>query len=241
MQIKRTQAGYIAFYQSELKSITPDWFTFDYWQELGAVTGSSKGRYTTWFVSPQSIVPAPTAEWVLRHYYRGGLMEKFSRDAYLYTGLKRTRAIAEFSLLARLHEEGFAVPKPIAAQVQRSGIHYRADIIIERIEGAQDLVAKLAASEMSQEEWQALGAQIAKFHQRGVYHADLNAKNILISDHGFTLIDFDRGEIRPPSPKWQQANLDRLLRSFNKEKNKLPALQFNERNWQQLLAGYRKS
>ncbi len=237
MQIKRTEAGYITFCHSELKSITPDWFTVDYWQDLGAVTGSSTGRYTTWFVSPKSIVPS-TAQWVLRHYYRGGLMEKFSRDLYLYTGLKRTRAFAELKLLVQLHQEGFAVPRPIAAQIVRCGLHYRADIIIERIEGAQDLVAKLTETPMSEDEWQALGAQIAKFHQRGVYHADLNAKNILISETGFTLIDFDRGELRKPTEKWQQANLERLLRSFRKEKNKLPSLQFTEENWQQLLTGY---
>ncbi len=237
MQIKRTEAGYITFCHSELKSITPDWFTVDYWQDLGAVTGSSSGRYTTWFIDPQSIVSS-NAQWVLRHYYRGGLMGKLSRDLYLYTGLRWTRAFAELKLLSQLYREGFAVPKPIAAQVIRYGIYYRADIIIERVDGAQDLVAKLTDTSMSADEWQALGTQIAKFHQRGVYHADLNAKNILISDAGFTLIDFDRGELRKPTKKWQRANLNRLLRSFRKEKNKLPSLQFTEDDWQQLLVGY---
>ncbi|MCE9680434.1 3-deoxy-D-manno-octulosonic acid kinase [Shewanella sp. AS1] len=237
MQIKATETGHIAYCQPEVKPITPDWFTFDYWQDLGNISGSSTGRYTTWFIKPAPIVHTQT-QWVLRHYYRGGLMEKFSRDAYLYTGLHRTRAITELKLLALLHSEGFAVPKPIAAQVQRSGIHYRGDIIIERIQGAQDLLAQLSDSPMSDSLWQKLGALIATFHQRGVYHADLNIKNILICDDTFTLIDFDRGAIRPPAKKWQQANLDRLLRSFNKEKGKLPSLHFTEQNWQQLLTGY---
>lgn len=240
MQLKPTDAGYIAFRHPSLKAITPDWFTFDYWQELGAVTGSSKGRYTTWFVKPHPLVSTENEEWVLRHYYRGGMMEKVSRDAYLYTGLKRCRAIAEFTLLERLFEEGFAVPEPVAAQIKRSGIHYRGDIIIKRIPGAQDLVAVLSKTPMSEAQWQALGASIAKFHRRGVYHADLNAKNILLADDTFTLIDFDRGEIRSPDSKWQQANLDRLLRSFKKEQGKLPSLHFTEENWQQLLIGYAK-
>ncbi|WP_394229792.1 3-deoxy-D-manno-octulosonic acid kinase [Shewanella colwelliana] len=238
MQIKPTDAGFIAFCQPALKSITPDWFTVDYWQDIGCVTGSSKGRYTTWFVNPSAVTNNYNSQWVLRHYYRGGLIEKVSRDAYLYTGLNRTRAIAELKLLEQLFDEGFAVPKPIAAQIQRSGIHYRGDIIIERVEGAQDLVAQLSKLPMTAQQWQALGQLIAKFHQRGVYHADLNAKNILISGDDFTLIDFDRGEIRPPSPSWQQANLARLLRSFNKEKAKLASLHFSEPDWQQLLAGY---
>lgn len=238
MQIKRTDAGYIAFCEPELKPITPDWFTFDYWQDLGDITGSSTGRYTTWFVDPQHITRHKKAQWVLRHYYRGGVMAKFNRDSYLYTGLKRTRAIAELTLLEQLFNEGFAVPKPVAAQIQRHGMHYRGDIIIERIEGAQDLVAQLSHAPMTDAQWQALGKLIATFHQRGVYHADLNAKNILIGNDNFTLIDFDRGELRTPSPKWQQANLDRLLRSFNKEKTKLATLHFNDHNWQQLMAGY---
>lgn len=240
MQIKPTDAGYIAFCQPELKPITPDWFTFDYWQEMGGITGSSKGRYTTWFINPQPITSDAKVQWVLRHYYRGGMMEKISHDAYLYTGLKRTRAFAELKLLELLFSEGFAVPKPVAAQIQRSGMHYRGDIIIERVEGAQDLVAQLSKAPLSDHQWQTLGALIAKFHRRGVYHADLNAKNILIETDNFTLIDFDRGEIRTPSPKWQQANLDRLLRSFNKEKNKLPSLHFSEQHWQALLTGYSK-
>ncbi|MXR69649.1 3-deoxy-D-manno-octulosonic acid kinase [Shewanella insulae] len=238
MQIKPTDAGCIVFSQASLKAITPDWFTFDYWQDLGAITGSSTGRYTTWFINPHPLSQVPGEEWVLRHYYRGGMMEKFSRDAYLYTGLKRCRAIAEFNLLELLFKEGFAVPEPVAAQIQRSGPYYRGDIIIKRIPGARDLVAELNQAPMSNDKWQALGACIAKFHRRGVYHADLNAKNILLAGETFTLIDFDRGALKKLDSKWQQANLARLLRSFNKEKGKAPELHFTQENWQQLLAGY---
>ncbi|WP_394148023.1 3-deoxy-D-manno-octulosonic acid kinase [Shewanella atlantica] len=237
MQIKQTSSGAIAFCDTTPSSISTQWFTYDYWQKLSAITGSSKGRYTTWFVKPDT-AETGESEWVLRHYYRGGLMEKLSKDAYLYTGLKHTRAVAELSLLELLYGEGFEVPKPIAANVERSGLSYRADIIIERVEGAQDLVAKLSKSPMSETQWQRLGACIAKFHQRGVYHADLNAKNILITDDKFYLIDFDRGEIRKPNPKWQGANLERLLRSFRKELAKLPTLAFSESNWQSLMQGY---
>ncbi|WP_076413164.1 3-deoxy-D-manno-octulosonic acid kinase [Shewanella sp. UCD-KL12] len=238
MQIKHTPLGHIAFCPPTSDAITNEWFTVEHWQKLSAVTGSSKGRYTTWFVKPQS---SEQSEWVLRHYYRGGLIEKISKDSYLYTGLKRTRAVAELALLEQLYSEGFNVPRPVAANVERCGVHYRADIIIERVEGAQDLVAKLSQEPMSSTQWQDLGSCIAKFHQRGVYHADLNAKNILITDNKFYLIDFDRGELRQPSPKWQGANLERLLRSFRKELTKLPSLAFTESDWQELILGYSKT
>ncbi|WP_077755504.1 3-deoxy-D-manno-octulosonic acid kinase [Shewanella psychrophila] len=246
MQIKQTSRGAIAYCVTAAQASTTEWFDVSFWQEKSAVTGSSKGRYTTWFVkpalqAPQNEEPADKeSEWVLRHYYRGGLIEKLSKDKYLFTGLHKTRAVAELALLTQLFNEGFAVPRPIAANVERSGLYYRADIIIERVEGAQDLVAKLSKEVMTDDQWQQLGHCISKFHQRGVYHADLNAKNILITDDEFYLIDFDRGEVRAPNAKWQGANLERLLRSFNKEKGKLPSLAFTESDWQSLMKGYSK-
>lgn len=249
IQIIKTAHGHIALCQDTPPTLTPAWFTVDFWQQKQAVVGSSKGRYTTWFVAHEQ------HHWVLRHYWRGGLMAKFSQDAYPYTGLENTRAIAELRLLDVLYREGFAVPKPVAANIVRDGLFYRADIIIERVEGAEDLVAKLSKGAMTDSQWQNLGGAIAKFHQRGVYHADLNAKNILIAPNAklskradkkefnealeaFYLIDFDRGVFITPQQKWQQANLARLLRSFKKEQAKLPQLAFTDANWLSLQQGY---
>lgn len=237
MKFKKTAKGSIAYCQHTPSSIEPNWFGADFWRQQSAITGSSKGRYTTWFVDA-NCVDKEQNQWVLRHYYRGGLIEKISRDRYLFTGLEKTRAVAELALLETLYEQGFSVPKPIAANVERSGIFYRADLIIERVEGAEDLVARLSKAAMSDALWLVLGETIAKFHNHGVYHADLNAKNILICDDKFYLIDFDRGELRKPNSQWQQANMSRLLRSFRKELGKLPTLAFNEDNWQQLHQGY---
>ncbi|GIU22791.1 3-deoxy-D-manno-octulosonic acid kinase [Shewanella sp. MBTL60-007] len=237
MKFKKTAKGSIAYCQHTPSSIEPSWFGADFWRQHSAITGSSKGRYTTWFVDASRIASEQN-QWVLRHYYRGGLIEKISRDQYLFTGLEKTRAVAELALLETLFEQGFAVPKPIAANVERSGLFYRADLIIERVEGAEDLVARLSKSAMSDEQWQTLGETIAQFHNHGVYHADLNAKNILICADKFYLIDFDRGELRQTNSQWQQANMSRLLRSFRKELGKLSTLAFDEGNWQQLHQAY---
>ncbi|WP_434930760.1 3-deoxy-D-manno-octulosonic acid kinase [Shewanella sp. HL-SH5] len=236
MQLKSIPNGVIAWCPPSAAQLTVDSFTVEHWQANDAVVGQSKGRYTTWFV--QTGAEHQQQQWVLRHYWRGGLMEKFSRDAYFYTGLARTRAYAELALLELLYQEGFAVPNPIAAKIERFGFWYRADIIIERVAGAKDLVAHLTNQPLTEAQWHALGQTIAKFHLRGVYHADLNAKNILISGDSFSLIDFDRGEIKSPQKQWQQANLQRLLRSFNKEQTKQPTLPFTTENWQQLIQGY---
>lgn len=226
----------VIFCQANCNALIPEMFDVAYWQQKDAVIGESKGRYTTWFVQTDKQYDAQ--QWVLRHYWRGGLIGKFCKDSYFYTGLEHTRAYGELAILNTLHQEGFSVPKPIAAKVERMGFWYRADIIIERVSGAKDLVAHLNKQALSDIDWQALGKTIAKFHQRGVYHADLNAKNILLADDMFYLIDFDRGELRSPQSSWQQANLQRLLRSFRKELNKQTIQHFNDDNWQQLLAGY---
>lgn len=237
MKLKKTDNGHIAYSEGTPSSISRDWFNVEFWQQKSAVAGSSKGRYTTWFLRAQA-VDAGRADWVLRHYYRGGLIEKLSKDSYFFSGLNKTRALAELALLETLYAEDFAVPRPIGANIERSGLFYRADIIIERVEGAEDLVARLSKTPMTAQQWQALGHCIAGFHRRGVYHADLNAKNILIAADKFYLIDFDRGELRKADPRWQQSNMNRLLRSFRKEASKRPALAFSEENWQQLLQGY---
>ena len=212
--------------------LSPNWFEPDFWQQQNAVFGTSCGRYTTWFVQHES------EQWVLRHYWRGGAIARLSKDKYCYLGLQRTRAAAELTLLNTLWIEGYPVPKPIAARVIHHGLFYQADILIEKIPEARDLVDILERQSLDDTQWQALGACIAKFHQRGVYHADLNAKNIMLNPQGFHLIDFDRGAIKPANHQWQQANLARLLRSFTKEKTKQPKLNFSDSAWMQLLKGY---
>ncbi|MFT5789612.1 MAG: 3-deoxy-D-manno-octulosonic acid kinase [Shewanella sp.] len=237
MKFKKTATGSIAYCEHTPQDIEVSWFGVDFWREHSAVTGSSKGRYTTWFVDANKIA-ATQHQWVLRHYYRGGLIEKISRDQYFFTGLARTRAVAELALLETLYQQGLPVPKPIAANVEHSGLRYRADLIIERVDGAEDLVARLSKISMTSEQWQSLGKCIARFHNHGVYHADLNAKNILIAAEEFYLIDFDRCDIRTPKADWQQSNMDRLLRSFRKELAKLPQLSFTEADWQHLHKAY---
>ncbi|WP_298774959.1 3-deoxy-D-manno-octulosonic acid kinase [uncultured Shewanella sp.] len=232
MQLIKTDIGYIAFHNDLLETPSQAWFNVEFWRKKQAITGSSQGRYTTWFMKYID------KEWVLRHYYRGGLIEKISHDKYLFCGLNKTRPITEFQLLDTLYNEGFAVPKPIAANITKHGPFYRGDLIIERIKEAQDLLARLESSPMTDQEWYTLGSCIALFHKRGVFHADLNAKNILLAKSQFYLIDFDRGAIKKANTSWKQANLKRLLRSFNKEKGKSPTLAFTFDNWQQLLKGY---
>ena len=71
------QANVSCFYDSsEIANFSPDMLSARYWQENNAVTGTAQGRGTTWFVQHGN--NAQAKQWVLRHYYRGGLIGKIS-------------------------------------------------------------------------------------------------------------------------------------------------------------------
>jgi len=219
-------------------SMLLDWFEADFWRGQNKIVGQSKGRHITWFIQPPAAFDE--SEWVLRHYYRGGMIAKLIYDQFLYTGIRRTRSFREITLLNAMRELALPVPKPIGARVLKSGLFYRADLLMEKID-ARDLVAHLTRSPLSAQVWQQIGRVIGRFHQQGIYHSDLNARNILIDpEHKIWLIDFDRCEMRVPKSKWQQQNLQRLQRSLIKEKSLSNSLHFEQSDWDSLLLGYRK-
>src|SRR5690625_2938237 len=98
------------------------------------------GRQAAWFID------ADFGRAVLRHYRRGGLVARLSKDRYIWRSAKTTRSFAEFYILARMHSKNLPVPRPLAAAYWRSGISYRAAIMIERIEQARTLTEVIQAS-----------------------------------------------------------------------------------------------
>jgi len=246
-----------SLYNHELiSSFTPEMLTPNYWQARNAITGTAQGRGTTWFIryvadisktNTKSDNEQQTQHWVLRHYYRGGLIGKLINDSYLFTGIKNTRAMREFALLEQLQHWQLPAPKPVACNVSRHGLFglcYRANLLSSRIEDAQDLVAILSKENINDELWLKIGATIKRFHNHGIYHHDLNAHNILINEaQEVYLIDFDRGELRNTNKKssesdWKESNMSRLKRSFYKELHQLADFNFTDNHWQMLLSGY---
>lgn len=224
---------YCLFNSDIVSTFTQDFFSPAYWQSFDAITGTATGRGTTYFIRHHN------NHWVLKHYYRGGLIGKLNKDSYLFTGIENTRAVKEFRLLQWMVSQHLPVPIPVACQINKSLFTYQADLITSRIENARDLVTILQTEVVDETTWQQIGQTIARFHQLGVYHDDLNCHNILLNEEGeIFIIDFDRGEKRTPDKVWQQANLDRLLRSFNKELNRLTSFTWQESQWQALIKGY---
>ncbi len=209
-----------------------------FWQQQDRIVGSAKGRGTTWFIRSKDLFGVNVA---LRHYYRGGLFGKIIKDQYPFWGLNKTRSFAEFLLLKKMYDSGLPVPQPIAARVVKSGLYYRADLLSERIENAQDLTTLLQKSPLAPPHWQAIGRLIRQLHDLQICHTDLNAHNILWQAESQQpwLIDFDKC-FEKQGAGWKKGNLQRLYRSFQKEIKRMGIL-FSEGNWANLLKGYEQT
>jgi len=230
---KKNKSGYILYDAERVEN--PELLGFDakYWAERSAIIGFAEGRGTTFFIQYLGL------DYVLRHYLRGGLIAKYFEDDYIWTGLSRTRAWRELRLLAHMREIGLPVPQPVACRVKRRGLVYKADLMTRRIMNASTLVEQLGRHPLAEGYWVALGGLIRRFHQKGIWHADLNANNVMLDSGGrFYLIDFDRGKIRKSNHKWKNANLQRLQRSLLKVKNLQPQFYFEESDWLKLIKGY---
>lgn len=209
-----------------------------FWQQQQRILGAAKGRGTTWFVRSEDLFGVNCA---LRHYYRGGLWGKFNKDQYRFSSLEHTRSFAEFRLLEQLRQAGLPVPKPIGARVEKLAWgFYRADILTEKVENAQDLTALLQHSTLTAQGWQQIGSLIRRLHNLQICHTDLNAHNLLVQQlegqQKYWLLDFDKCG-QKSGDFWKAENLQRLLRSFNKEIKRLN-IRFTPQNWQDLLSGY---
>lgn len=226
-------AGAILFDAEASPQVGHDWFAPDYWRERGALHTQAGGR------GGVAIVATPVGECVLRHYRRGGLVAALMGDRYLWTGAGRTRPFAEFRLLAEIARLELPGPAVVAARYCRHGMFYSADLITRRIVDARTLAECLAAGRLDGELAEEVGALVARFHRAGVWHADLNAHNVLVAPDELYLIDFDRGRMRIPSVAWQQANLQRLRRSLLKLGAAADGeAAFEKRIWQPLLYRY---
>lgn len=225
--------GAILFDAEVSPQVGHDWFAPDYWRERGALRTQAGGR------GGVAIVATPVGECVLRHYRRGGLVAALMGDRYLWTGADRTRPFAEFRLLAEIARLELPGPEVVAARYCRHGLYYVADLITRRIVDAQTLAECLAAGRLDGELAEEVGALVARFHRDGVWHADLNAHNVLVTPGALYLIDFDRGRMRIPATAWQQANLQRLRRSLLKLGAAAGGEAAFEKNiWQPLLHRY---
>ncbi len=177
---------------------------------------------------------------VLKHYQRGGKIAALMGDKYIGADCNKSRSFREWRLLTQMCEMELPVPTPVAASCVKHGMLYRADLITRQLNNVVTLADYLLESECDAASWRAVGCCIRRFHDASVYHADLNARNILLNaeNSNVYLIDFDKGSIRYLGEAWKSSNLARLQRSLLKFKSLNTVFHFSQHNWDALLNGY---
>lgn len=247
-----------------MDALRPLWSPLDP-QQLAPVHAAEFPGQSIWFnpawmaaASPDVFEPTPEAltlatgsgrgqahrihlqgrEAVLRHYRRGGVVARISKNRFAPRALVQSRAMAEYSLLRLMHAWALPVPEPVASRQLRHAWGYGADILVAMIPDTRNVVQALVLAPLAPAAWQALGRAIRLLHDRQVFHSDLNAHNLLIDDqHHAWVIDFDKCGLRYGN-EWKAANLQRLLRSLRKEQQRCAPFHWNESQWPLLMAGY---
>lgn len=177
------------------------------------------------FAVPAPVGPGSGADiavrWAVRHYIRGGAVAMHLGDRHLRTG--RPRPFREVAASSWARSRGIRSPRVIAAAMYTDGPFYRADIVTEVVEGAVTLADRLHETD-GERGWlvamAAAGDLARSLAETGLYHVDLNARNVLVDAEPEELpwiIDLDRARILGrPSPQAADRMLARLTRSIVK-------------------------
>jgi 3-deoxy-D-manno-octulosonic acid kinase len=203
-------------YDAECLGSPPaEYFDIEYWTARQAIIGQAPGRGNTW------LLDTPFGAVALRRYLRGGHVARVLKDRYVFTTVARSRPFKEFFTLASLYDQGLPVPRPIAALCEHHGVFAAGSIMTELIPNAETLADRLpdvaGAAESGHPLWSDVGRCIRRFHEAGVWHADLNARNIMLNGgNQVWLIDFDRARLSGGGRINGKGNLARLKRSLTK-------------------------
>lgn len=179
------------------------------------------GRGRVYSVEAPLAGPDGRHRWAVRHYRRGGAMAMHMEDRYLRVGRPRPFRELEASCLARAR--GVRTPAVVAGAVYPDGACYRCDLVTEVVPGVRTL-ADLLHEHDGTRDWLVCmaraGALVRRMGEAGVFHVDLNARNLLMADDPEDepwVVDLDRARIlRRPSASAADRMQVRLTRSIMK-------------------------
>lgn len=182
---------------------------------------------------------------LLRAYRHGGVLRRFTGEVFFTWP---ARPFRELVVTEKARQRGIPTLDILAALVERTwGPFYRGWLVTRELGGAEDLWRALQKGDYAGDGrllLQAVARSIRQMHLQGVYHADLNLKNILVRrENGeirATMIDFDKARLYPREVPMVLANrnLNRLLRSVRKLDPKRRYL--SEQDWTALTDYYQQ-
>jgi len=167
---------------------------------------------------------------VIRHFQRGGIIQKFIPD--LYFG--ESRPLKELWVGCWAKEKGVPTADIVAACHNKVfGKLHQGDLVTREIKHGKDLATYLKELEQPLTKEKVLekrsvikkvGALVRSMHEAGIFHGDLNLKNIILQTtdpqniKGY-LIDFDKSFVKSHlKENLRTRNLLRLNRSTEKFK-----------------------
>ncbi|BBB32181.1 3-deoxy-D-manno-octulosonic acid kinase [Thermotomaculum hydrothermale] len=148
--------------------------------------------------------------YVLREYHHGGILRNVLKNKYWS---KNPRAFREILILLKLNEKGINVPEPLFAG-KTQDFFYTQFIATEKIENARDL----SEVDLNNKVVEGVFKSMEKLFDTGLYHPDMNIKNILLKEGEVYFIDFDKAFFYAKSlPEEKRYKIyKRLFRSFHK-------------------------
>jgi 3-deoxy-D-manno-octulosonic acid kinase len=194
-----------------------------------------QGRGATYAVS----LPQSSSRVVVRHNRHGGLLGRLTRDLFLAP----TRAPHELDMALALGQRGVPTPDVVAFVLYPpGGIFQRSDVVSKEITGGRDL-ADIVTRDGGPERAAALAATatlVAAMAHAGARHADLNAKNILVTYETAYVLDLDRVTLGDAPTEALEANLARLGRSLRKWRDRFGS-RISERDIAELETNARRA
>jgi len=180
---------------------------------------------------------------LVRSYQHGGTFRHCSRDWFVTWP---PRPFLELTVTHEARRRGVGTPEVVAALVACGwGPFYRGWLVTRELEGARDLWSCFQAEEFATSTTSLMGLvgrAVRLMHHVGVYHADLNMRNVLVrlgsNEVEVFIIDFDKGRLfeRPVPSSYRRRNLERLLRSVRKLD---PSRRYvSDEDWSALLVAY---
>lgn len=185
------------------------------WASLQPLREEMRGRGVIYAVDLPTVPATPV---VVRRNRHGGVLHGLTGEYFLVP----TRAPLELATSLRLAAAGIPTPQVIAYAVYPAvGIFARSDVMTRRLPAGDDLPGawKMARKEDRELVLAAVARLLVALAEAGVWHADLNLKNIYIAGSGADLtaylLDVDRVTF-PVGSDIASRNFARLARSARK-------------------------